>query len=71
MEILLNKKTTDTDLKEGMQVCYKDQNGVYSKLGIVTDIIPVDDVNHYLINTSMGSYHADELKLVKQLPVLD
>ncbi len=66
MEILLFKKTADTDLSEGMEVCYKDINGSYSKLGIITDIVELNGVKNYIINTSFGSYTADELKLIKQ-----
>ncbi len=65
MEILLNKKTTDKDLKMGLQVCYKDQNGIYSKLGVITDWVMREGVLNFLINTSFGSYTADELKLIK------
>ena len=65
MEILLLKKTTDADMEIGQQVCYKDQNGSYTKLGIITDWIMIDGVMNFLINTSFGSYTADELKLIK------
>jgi hypothetical protein len=65
MEILLYKKTTDEDLKIGLQVCYKDQNGIYSKLGVITDWVMREGVLNFLINTSFGSYTADELKLIK------
>lgn len=65
MEILLNKITTDNDLKIGLQICYQDINGYYSKLGVITDFYEVEGIKNYLINTSFGSYHADELKLIK------
>lgn len=65
MEILLFKKTKDSDLKVGLQVCYPNQYGGYSKLGNITDIIEQDGVKLYLLNTSMGAYMAEELKLIK------
>jgi hypothetical protein len=65
MEILLYKKTTDEDLKIGLRVCYKDINGIYSKLGVITDWYFSQGVLNFLINTSFGSYTADELKLIK------
>ena len=66
IEILLLKQTRDNDLKEGLKVCYKDINGIFSKLGTITDIIEIDGVKNYLLNTSFGSYHADELKIIKE-----
>lgn len=70
MEILLNKVTTDADLKKGLQVCYQDQSGEFTKLGKITDIIPAAPEKgrpspEYILNTSFGSYTADELKLIK------
>lgn len=65
MEILLFYKTTDDDLTKGLKVCYKDINGNYSKLGIITDAMEIDGVMNYIINTSFGAYTADELKLIK------
>ncbi len=65
MEILLFKKTTDFDLKTGLQVCYKDINGVYSKLGTITNIVTEKGCLLYILNTSFGAYTADELKLIK------
>lgn len=65
MEILLFKKTKDSDLKVGMKVCYSDLNGAYTNTGDITDIIEQDGVKLYLINTSMGAYMAEELKLIK------
>lgn len=67
MEILLFHKTTDNDLKKGLKVCYKNINGIYNKLGVITDVIELDGVKNYLINTSFGSYTADELKLIKNI----
>jgi len=64
MEILLFKKTKDSDLKVGLQVCYQNLNGGYSKLGNITDIIEQDGVKLYLLNTAMGAYMAEELKLI-------
>lgn len=65
IEILFLKKTTDQDLRYGMEVCYKDINGIYSKLGKITDVYLVDGIKQYILNTSFGAYHADELKLIK------
>ena len=66
MEILLFKKTQDSDLHIGLKVCYKDLEGNYTKLGVITDTYEQDGVILYLINTSMGSYAANELKLIKE-----
>jgi hypothetical protein len=65
MEILLLKETKDSDLHIGLKVCYKDINGNYSKLGVITDSYEQDGITLYLINTAMGSYAANELKLIK------
>lgn len=65
MEILLMKKTTDADLHEGLNVCYCDQAGVYSKIGSITDVFVSDGITYYLLNNAMGAYMADELKLIK------
>lgn len=66
MEILLYKVTKESDLHVGLKVCYKNQQGGYSKLGYITDIIDKEPHKEYLINTSFGAYLADELKLIKQ-----
>lgn len=66
MEILIFHQTTDNDLTKGLKICYKDINGNYSKLGIITDALEIDGVMNYIINTAMGAYTADELKLIKQ-----
>lgn len=65
MKVKLFHKTTDSDLEKGMQVCYKDINGNYSKLGIITDAMEINGEMNYIINTSFGSYTADELKLIE------
>lgn len=65
IEIELFKETTDADLYEGLEVCYKDIGGIYSKLGIITDTEEQDGVKLYLLNTSFGSFAAEELKLIK------
>ena len=65
MEILVFKKTQDSDLKIGMQVCYQNLQGVFCKLGTIHDVYNYDGVNHYAINTAMGAYLAEELKLIK------
>lgn len=56
----------DSDLYSGLQVCYKDLSGAYTKLGIITDIYEKDGFKHNLLNTAMGAYLADELKLIKE-----
>lgn len=72
MKILLFHKTTDSDLKTGLQVCYKNIDGVFNNLGLITDIITdKDGIKNYLINTAMGAYMADELKLIAPEPVDD
>jgi|AntDeeMinimDraft_5_1070356.scaffolds.fasta_scaffold01858_4 hypothetical protein len=65
MEILIWKKTEEKDLHIGLQVCYNDQSGNFTKLGIITDILERKPHKEYLINTSFGSYTAIELKLIK------
>lgn len=65
MEVLLFKKTTDEDLQIGQEICYKDANGIYSKIGTVTDWIFKNGAMEFSINTSFGTYTADELKLIK------
>ena len=65
MKILTFHKTTDSDIKQGLQVCYKNIDGVFNNLGVITDIITdKDGIKNYLINTAMGAYMADELKLI-------
>lgn len=67
MNILINKKTKDADLKIGMQVCYCDISGAYSKLGVITDTYKdKGGFIEYIINTSFGSYLASELKLIEK-----
>jgi len=68
MKILTFHKTTDSDLKIGLQVCYQDTNGAFTQLGVITDIITdKDGIKNYLINTAMGAYMAEELKLIAPL----
>lgn len=67
MKVLLFKKTVDSDLIIGQKVCYKDTNGVYNKLGVITDTYTKDGFIHYILNTSFGSYLADELKLIEEI----
>jgi hypothetical protein len=67
MEILLYKIPQDADLKTGLQVCYKDTFGAFTKLGIITDTFPQDGFTMYLLNTAMGAYMADELRLINHL----
>jgi hypothetical protein len=66
MKILLFKKTKDSDLRVGLQVCYKSINGNYGMLGVITDILETKPLKEYILNTSFGSYTADELKLIKE-----
>jgi hypothetical protein len=66
MEILFFHKTKDEELSIGLQVCYKNQQGYYNKLGIITDSYEQNGVKLYIINTSFGSYAANELKLIKK-----
>ncbi len=65
MEVLIFKIPTDKDLENKLKICYQDINGLFSKIGIITDIIMVDGFKNYLINTSFGSYTANELRLLK------
>jgi hypothetical protein len=68
MKILTFHKTTDSDLNPGLQVCYKDTNGAFTMLGEITDILTdKDGIKNYLINTAMGAYMAEELKLIAPL----
>jgi len=65
MKILLNRLTKDSDLKKGLQVCYKDLDGVFNNLGVITDTVTdKDGIKNYILNTSFGAYTADELKLI-------
>lgn len=65
MEIFLMRETKDSDLYKDLKVCYKDQAEIFSKLGIITDIIEIDGIKNYLLNTAFGAYTANELKLIK------
>ena len=67
IEVQIFKNTVDSDLFHGLEVCYKNLNGAFTKLGIITDTIIKDGVLLYLINTSFGAYTADELKLIEHL----
>jgi hypothetical protein len=64
MKILLFKLTQDSDLHEDLTICYKDKNGVYSKIGTITDVFTSENTTYYLLHNAMGSYTADELKLI-------
>lgn len=73
MKILLNKLTQDSDLKEGLQVCYQNTAGEFNKIGTITAIKTIDGVLNYIIegqptkfdlDTAMGAYMASELKLI-------
>ena len=69
MNIMIYHRTTDKDLYKGLQVCYQDINGVFNRLGIITDAIDDNGILLYLIDTAMGSYVADELKLIEETPL--
>ena len=64
-KVLIYKKPKDKDIKTGQIVCYKDLNGIYANIGTVTDIIVKDNTKLYLINTSIGTHLAEELRLIK------
>ena len=65
MKVLIFKKTKDSDLKQGLQVCYQDIDGAFTQLGVITDILTDrDGIKNYLVNTSMGAYMAEEFKLI-------
>lgn len=66
-EILLFKVPKDEDLRTSLRVCYKDINGVFNKIGIITDVYIDGFTKNYLINTSFGSYVASELRLFKKI----
>ncbi len=63
IEVLIYKKPTDADLKEGQTVCYQNTGGVYAHLGKIDLITTQDGVKNYSINTAMGTYVASELRL--------
>jgi hypothetical protein len=63
IKVLLFKKPTDADLKEGQLVCYQNRDGVYAHLGKIDLITTQDGVKNYSINTAMGTYLASELRL--------
>jgi len=65
IQVLIYKKPTDKDLKVGQMVCYKNRNGIYAFLGTIDSITIKDNVLNYSINTSMGAYLAEELRLIK------
>jgi len=76
MQVLLYKKTKDSDLKQGLQICYPDVLGNYTKIGTIAAIKTIDGVLNYIIegqptkddiNTAMGAYMAEELKLIAPL----
>ena len=63
IEVLIYKKPTDADLKEGQTVCCQNTGGVYAHLGKIDLITTQDGVKNYSINTAMGTYVASELRL--------
>jgi len=64
IEILLFKKTLDSDLKVGQEVAYKDTSGEYSLTGKIIKITTQDGLKLYDLGGS-GLRSADELKLIK------
>lgn len=64
MNILAYHRTTDADLKVGLQVAYQDTDGGFTNIGTITDSFEQDGQTLYLIDTAIGAYLADELKLV-------
>ena len=65
MEILLYKIPQNSDLQIGLQVCYKSLNGAFTQLGIITDTFEQDGFTMYILNSAMGAYMANELRLFK------
>ena len=63
IKVLIYKRPTDADLKEGQMVCYQNTGGVYAHLGKIDLITTQDGVKNYSINTAMGTYVASELRL--------
>lgn len=66
LEILLFKIPKDEELYKKRKVCYQNQDGVFNKIGFITDIITIYGINNYILNTSFGAYTADELRLIKE-----
>lgn len=66
IEILLFKVPNDNELHTQKKVCYKNLDGVFNKIGIITDIINKKSGKQYILNTSFGAYTADELRLIKE-----
>lgn len=65
VEIFLFHLTTDDDLFKGLEVCYKDTSGVYTKLGTIIKCDEKYTMKEYTLDSSFGTYAADELKLIK------
>jgi hypothetical protein len=61
MKILLNKLTKDSDLKTGLQVCYKDTFGEFTLTGTIESTY-FDGIPLYVVNGA--AYAANELKLI-------
>lgn len=66
MKILINHTTTDKDLSLGTKVCYKDQEGYYSKVGTIDMISANEGLKTYSIDTAIGNYKASEVKLIRE-----
>ena len=64
MMVMLLLKTEDRHLKLNLRVCYKNTDGVYNKVGIISSTKILDGFIHYEIDNAMGLYLADELKLI-------
>ncbi len=63
MKVLLFKKTTDTDLTEGLQVAYNDLNGIPTLTGTIEKIQVISDGSKIYIVDGIA-YSANELKLI-------
>ena len=70
MKVLLFKLPKDNDLKIGTPVCYKDLYGNFSRYGKIDSIRESRSTTtiFYGISTAIGSYTADELRLVEFSP---
>ena len=65
IEVLIYKIPKDTDLKIGQMVCYQNRDGIYAFLGTIDSITTTDNVLNYGINTALGTYVANELRIIK------
>lgn len=61
MKILLYHLTTDSDLKTGLQVCYKDTLSHFTQVGLI-ESTHFDGIPLYIVNGA--AYACNELKLL-------